>query len=191
MYYHCAGHIRKCPWPWALPYYKYYLCVGPIRGFGNALDCGPYPTTCTILVQDPLEGLEMSLTLALTYMYYPWVGLEMPLTLGPYPTSSTIFVQDPLEGFRNAFDLRPYPTTCTILVWDWKCSQLWALPYYMYYPCARPSRGFGDAFNLGPYPTTSTILVWDRKCSQPWALPYYPCAGPIRGFCNALDLGPW
>jgi hypothetical protein len=117
MYYHCAGRIRKCPRPWALPYYMYYPCVGPVRGFGNALDLGPYPTrSTTILVQDPLEGLEMPSTLGLTYMYYPWVGLEMPLTLGPYPTSSTIFVQDPLERV-------------------WKCLRPWTLPYMYYYPC--------------------------------------------------------
>jgi len=67
----------------ALPYFKYYLCAGPIReglevpstldltlhvllslcGIGNALNLGPYPTTCTILVQDPLEGSEMASTL--------------------------------------------------------------------------------------------------------------------------------
>jgi len=30
----------------ALPYFKYYLCAGPIRGFGNAaFDIVPYPTT--------------------------------------------------------------------------------------------------------------------------------------------------
>jgi len=32
-------------------------------GIGNALNLGPYPTTCTILVQDPLEGSEMASTL--------------------------------------------------------------------------------------------------------------------------------
>jgi len=68
MYYHCEGCIRKCPRPWALPYYMYYPCARPIRAFGNALDLGPYPTTCTILVWDPFEGLEMPSTLGLTLL---------------------------------------------------------------------------------------------------------------------------
>jgi hypothetical protein len=105
MYYPCVGPIWGFgPQPWALPYYKYYLCIGPIRGFGNALYCGPYRTTCTILAPDPLEGLEMPSTLGLTYMYYPRVGLEMPLTLGPYPTSrSTYYLcAGSIRGFGNA-----------------------------------------------------------------------------------------
>jgi hypothetical protein len=154
MYYHCVGPIRKCPQPWALPYYMYYPCVGPIRGFGNALNLGPYPTTCTILVWDPLEGLEMPSTLGLTYMYYPWVGLEMPLTMGHYPTSSTIFVQDTLEGLEM-----PSTLCLTLLLHGTILVQ-------------GPVEVLEMPSTLGLTPTC-TILVWDRKSHQPWALPYY------------------
>jgi hypothetical protein len=108
----CGTHLRvwKCPWSWALPYYKYYLCVGPIRGFGNALDCGPYPTTCTILVQDPLERLEMPSTLGLTLLHVLSLGGigNAAFDIVPYPTTTWYYpCARPSRGFGNPFDPKP------------------------------------------------------------------------------------
>jgi hypothetical protein len=88
------------------------LHVLSLCGIGNARNFGPYPTTCTILVQGPVEVLEMPSTLDLTLLrVLSLCGIGNAHNLGPYPT---ILVQGPLEG-------SVMPSTlglgrCTILV---------------------------------------------------------------------------
>jgi len=111
----CGTHLRvwKCPQPWALPYYTYYLCVGPIRGFGNALDLGPYPY----------------------YMYYlcigPIRGFGNALDLGPYPTTCTILGWDWKCPRPWGLTLLQVLSLCRTHYRVWKCRlRHCALPYY-------------------------------------------------------------
>lgn len=105
--------------------------VIPIRGFGNALNLGPYLHVLS------LGGIGNALDLgALPYFKYylcvgPIRGFGNAFDIVPYPTTTWYYpCARPSRGFGNAFNLGPY-ATCTILVWDRKSHQPWALPYYM------------------------------------------------------------
>jgi hypothetical protein len=107
------------PYPdWKTPYPFKVLTSKPLtptKWDSKIINLGAYPTTCTIIVQDPLGNALNLGAYPTTCTIIVWDPLGNALDLGPYPTTCTIIVRDPLG---NALDLGPYPTTCTILVWD-------------------------------------------------------------------------